>query len=120
MNESERYKMNQRIDFEIDFTGLDGIDYTAGMVVTSPGDPGRYYGPPEKCYPAEDPEFEIITVSRQFPKGLEDMPPIIWSAILDDEIESLIMEKAVEAFKDREEYLREEAGERHLRDRFED
>lgn len=26
----------------------------------SPGCPGRYYGPPEHCYPAESPEVEII------------------------------------------------------------
>ena len=25
-----------------------------------PGDPGKYYGPPENCYPAEDPEIEYF------------------------------------------------------------
>ena len=24
------------------------------------GDPGRYFGPPEDCYPPEGPEIEII------------------------------------------------------------
>jgi hypothetical protein len=24
------------------------------------GDPGKYYGPPENCYPAEDPEVDFF------------------------------------------------------------
>ena len=28
------------------------------------GDPGRYYGPPEKCYPAEPAYVEIISVKH--------------------------------------------------------
>jgi len=33
-----------------------------GTATYSPGDPGKYSGPPEKCYPAEPPEAEVITL----------------------------------------------------------
>ena len=32
-----------------------------------PGDPGKYSGPPEKCYPAEDPSLEIHSVLLNYP-----------------------------------------------------
>ena len=31
----------------------------------SPGDPGRYYGKPEDCYPAEGAEVEIQSITKE-------------------------------------------------------
>jgi len=46
------------------------------MECTAPGTLGRYAGPPEKCYPAEDPEFDIVGVRLLDDKGdaIADLP----------------------------------------------
>ena len=46
------------------------IDYRVTLSVT-PGDPGRTWGPPEKCYPPEGPEIEVLSVREDRPGGAE-------------------------------------------------
>ena len=36
------------------------IEVWCNVVNYYPGDPGKYYGPPENCYPAESPEIEYF------------------------------------------------------------
>jgi hypothetical protein len=37
-------------------------EITVEYRVTALGTPGQYYGPPERCYPAEPMEIEIVSV----------------------------------------------------------
>lgn len=46
-----------QIDFQCRFCDA---DLSVEIVVTSPATEGRYYGPPEDCYPAEDAEWYSI------------------------------------------------------------
>lgn len=38
------------------------VDYRIHFEVTSPGHAAQTYGPPERCYPAEAPEWEITGI----------------------------------------------------------
>jgi hypothetical protein len=47
------------------------IDVDVGFNVTSFGYPAKTYGPPEDCYPAEGPEFDLDdTFTAQLPGGV--------------------------------------------------
>jgi hypothetical protein len=45
-------------------------EYRIVLSVT-PGHPGRTYGPPEKCFPPEGPEVEVLSVREDRPGGAE-------------------------------------------------
>lgn len=44
---------------------VQGIPCLIKVTHFSPGSPGRYYGPAEACYPAEDPEFNYDILDRR-------------------------------------------------------
>lgn len=43
----------------------ESIDYRIHFEVTSPGCPAQTFGPPENCYPAEGPEWEITGIDGE-------------------------------------------------------
>jgi hypothetical protein len=61
----------------------------------SPGDPGRTYGPPERCYPPEPPEVEILRVFDSAGKERSDLLPRVEMAW--DEIEEKAIKEAEES-----------------------
>jgi hypothetical protein len=48
----------REMSFCVDLDNGDEVSVTVRM--TNPGDPGRLSGPPERCYPPEPPEFEMV------------------------------------------------------------
>lgn len=62
-----------RHEFEIECpwlgndAAIDAHNFEVEVVMVYGGDPGRTYGPPELCYPAEGPEFEWA-VPRECPE----------------------------------------------------
>lgn len=57
MNRTYDYTLEE-IDFQDDFLT---VTYRIEVELT-PGTPGQLYGPPERCYPPEGPECDILTV----------------------------------------------------------
>jgi hypothetical protein len=49
-------------------------DLSVECAVT-PGDPGRLYGPPEKCYPPEGPEVDLLAVYDEDGRERRDLLP---------------------------------------------
>jgi DnaJ-class molecular chaperone len=60
---SRRFTMS----FEVE-RGSGTVEYECEFVA-SPGSPGKTYGPPEDCYPAEPPEVESKSVYFTFKKA---------------------------------------------------
>lgn len=78
-----------------------------------PGHPGRTYGPPELCFPAEPPAFELVSV-QVF--GVELSLDNVPAALLDrleeavrDELPSLLENERVDATEARTEAQRDPA-----------
>ncbi len=46
---------------------LMGFDFlcVAEVSITYEGCPARTYGPPEDCYPAEDPEWQVLSITLE-------------------------------------------------------
>jgi len=55
--------------------GEGGPDYQVHFAVTSAGCPARISGPPEDCYPAEAPEWEIVGIDGEEWDCAEDGHP---------------------------------------------
>lgn len=70
--------------FEIEWKGLT----LTGTAVYYPGDPGRYYGPPEHCYPSEPAEIEICSLKY----GDKDVWFLLDAEDIANEISDCIME----------------------------
>lgn len=94
---------------DITFTAI-GLRFEAEVDYT-PGTPGRYSGPPEKCYPHEPPEVEItaLTVDGKDAMFLLDstMQPEIEEAAsiaADEAFEDARDQARIDAYRDREYY----------------
>lgn len=68
-------EMDEQITFEV----------VIEMRCTAPYVPARISGPPEDCYPAEGPEFELETIYIQFAKRQVEIKP--------EELEQLVGKK---------------------------
>ena len=87
----------------------------------SPGDPGRYSGPPENCYPAEPAE---VTVLQVFINGTwADPSDFVADAVLERWAEEIEGECTTAADEDRsdyddsaDDYLADMAADRYQRD----
>jgi len=53
------------------FFNYDGNCYRIDSYYYSKGSPGKLYGPPESCYPAEPSEIEDVSLSIESEDGLE-------------------------------------------------
>lgn len=84
--------------------GMD-LDYVGTF---TPGDPGRYSGPPEDCYPSEAAEVEVLKLNC----GEADAMFLLDSAFGEEISESIIEkefdEKEEEAEEDEDEWEDEE------------
>lgn len=68
--------MTNYYNYTIDFTlSVDDnveefttVELEICLRLTSPGRPAKLYGPPEDCYPAEDPEWELGALTLLFSK----------------------------------------------------
>jgi hypothetical protein len=73
--------------------------YCAGRYF--PGDPGRYFGPPEKCYEAEPAEFDMYEAKIKLADGLVvdlcKLPPFMFSDLFWDELAGWCLDAAEEA-----------------------
>lgn len=76
----------------ITFTAI-GLTFGADVNYT-PGDPGRTYGPPEYCYPAEPDELEFISLTCE---GKDAM--FLLNSTCADEIEQAACEGAREMLR---------------------
>jgi hypothetical protein len=70
------------IDFEIDDVEYYDTEVEVNFSFT-PGDPGRYYGLPEDCYPATDDEIEIESVTFEG-REIYDHLPYVTTLMLTD------------------------------------
>ncbi len=59
------------------FFNLMGFEFVADIdwTLTSPGCPAKLYGPPENCYPAEAPEWEINSITLHLDYGGNNLGP---------------------------------------------
>lgn len=80
--------MTKNATTEVQFSWRN-LDFVATGIYT-PGDPGRYSGPPEKCHPAEAAEFEVQTLTCE---GKDAM------FLLDSTFAEEIMDHIVEAYE---------------------
>ena len=78
----------RNIPFRVSISVL-GLDLEAKGYYT-PGDPGRVFGPPEKCYPPEPAEVEVTSLKY----GRYDMMPLMESDVADE-----ICEKCIEVIE---------------------
>lgn len=91
----------------------DGESYTVECSV-SPGDPGCTYGPPERCYPPEPPEVEVL---RVFDEDGKERPDLVAA------VEADLARIEAQAIEDAEEShlaAYEDACERRAEERRED
>jgi hypothetical protein len=82
------------IDWPIYTTNPDGSEVETVYEIEcdlTPYDPGRTYGPPEKCYPPEGGDCEILSVKLL---GVEVKD---WEKFIDKDMEEAIAERAGEA-----------------------
>ncbi len=76
-----------------------------------PGHPGRTYGPPELCFPAEPPEFELVSVQvfgGELP--LDNVPAPLRERLeeaIQDELPSLLESERADAAEARAEARRD-------------
>lgn len=67
----------------------------------TPYDPGRTYGPPEKCYPPEGGECEIVSVKLNG----KEIPYAEWEKIgLDAKVEDEIEQAVADRLSERDEF----------------
>lgn len=67
----------------------------------TPYDPGRTYGPPEKCYPPEGGECEIVSVKLNG----KEIPYELWVQIgLDAKVEGEIEEAVADKLSEQDEF----------------
>lgn len=85
--------------FTIDWHGHE----LRGTATFYPGDPGRTFGPPEKCYPPEPDELDIVTLTY---RGVDVLFILDHEPVLED-ITGLIL-KTYEVDQDYPEYEPEE------------
>jgi hypothetical protein len=81
--------MNRNIPITVDINVL-GLDLTA-TAYYHPGDPGRLSGPPEKCYPPEPAEVEVVKLFC----GKYDMCVLLESDVADE-----ICDKCIEVIEE--------------------
>jgi hypothetical protein len=87
-------------------------DYNVECSVT-PGDPGRTYGPPERCYPPESPEVDLLMVYDEDGRERPDLIALVEADL--DRIE----EQAIEDAEDSHVAAYEDACERRAEERRE-
>jgi len=68
-----------------------GLDLKATGIYI-PGDPGKYSGPPENCYPSEPPEVTVHTLVYQDEQQNYNMMPLLESDVGEE-----ICDKCIEA-----------------------
>lgn len=65
--------MGQRVRTDLTVTDGNDVEHTYEITVDFyPGSPGKLSGPPENCYPPEDPEFDLISVKDEKGHTLTD------------------------------------------------
>lgn len=57
------------------YRGLEEYEVEVEFNVTSWGSPGQYSGPPERCYPAEGPEFDLVAITLHAPSWAQGRYP---------------------------------------------
>lgn len=59
------------------YFNLMGFEFVADVdwTLTYRGCPAKLYGPPENCYPAEDPEWEINSITLHLDNGGNNLGP---------------------------------------------
>ena len=82
-------------------------DYVVTCVVSG-GSPGQLYGPPERCYPPEDPEVEVIDVVDDLPDGTATRRPDLIEVAASD---LTLADAAIEQACDEERDARADAAE---------
>lgn len=101
-------KLRFEINAEHELTGVE-IELMVKCSVT-PGHPGRTYGPPENCYPAEPPEVEDLKVYHVVGGGLVEMPEAEW-AVYGLDLE-MLQEMAILKAEEHNQGLKEDEDER--------
>lgn len=81
----------------------------------SPSDPGRLYGPPERCYPPEPAEVEVLRVFDE--ETGKERPDLV--AVVEADLASIEVE-AIEDAEDRHVAAYEDACERRAEERREE
>jgi hypothetical protein len=76
----------------------------------SPGTPGKTYGPPENCYPAEGPDVDVVTVYRTDDKTKTDIMPLLSPEVI-ERLSEGACENGEESEQDRYEEAMERKGE---------
>jgi hypothetical protein len=72
--------------------------YLEGTAFFYPGDPGRLSGPPEKCYPPEGAEVEILRLTAD---GCPAM--FLMDSNLSDDIEAVVCEHLLDILGEEDE-----------------
>lgn len=84
--------MKQEFDYVVYMT-IDDAEFTVrGTAVFYPGRPGKYYGPPERCYEDEPDEVEITDEVWYYSDDESNTPGVLPRALTEYE-EDLLYEK---------------------------
>lgn len=111
--------MKITLEWPMYYPSADGKDeaetlFDVTVDICSFGDPGKISGPPEKCYPPEGPELEIIAIEI---RGIGKQPGISLDQILwpmlgfNDKVQEAILDKALENASDNAKAAAEAAAE---------
>ncbi len=68
MTDYHEYTIDFTLHIDEDTEEFTTIELGIYLKLTYAGDPGRTYGPPEDCYPAESPEWECDSLHLIFSK----------------------------------------------------
>lgn len=96
--------MKIELDWSLEFPSADGKDWVETTfeieLDVTPGDPGRTYGNPEKCYEGWDAEAEIVAIKLPMPFSKQppiDIPRNLWLLLgFTNDVMEQIKEKAGE------------------------